>query len=156
MSQNKNPFGLTWRDNRELHIVYNAITSPSNDQYQTIGANVNPLTFSWDFTTTPVDIPAGGYSAHVVIMLDYVQPSALVDLEALIYADDSNDPSLPDPFKIYGIFESYTTVTITDNQDGTWTANGPDSLISVSGSSFTIAGAFVTVVDADNYKIRSL
>ncbi len=81
MSQNKNPFGLTWRDNRELHIVYNAITSPSNDQYQTIGANVNPLTFSWDFTTTPVDIPAGGYSAHVVIMLDYVQPSALVPLQ---------------------------------------------------------------------------
>lgn len=155
-AQNRSAFGLSWRDNHELHVVYNALTSPSNDKYQTLSDNPNPLTFSWDFTTLPVNIPGGRPSSHLVIMLDYAQPDALASLEDLLYGNDANDPSLPDPGTVYSIFESHTTVTIVDNGDGTWTATGPDSLIIVTGDSFTIDGAFVTVLDSDNYKIRSL
>lgn len=155
-SQKRPLFGLTWCDNRELHIVYNAMAAPGNDQYQTLGDNVSPVAFSWNFATLPVDIPAGRPSAHLVVMLDYAQPDAVSDLEALIYGDDENDPSLPDPAAIYAIFESHTTIQIVDNGDGTWTATGPDSLITVAGDTFTIDGAAVTVIDADTYKIHSL
>lgn len=155
-AQGKKAFGFSYRTNRELHVVYNARVSPSSDQYQTLGGDISALTFSWDFTTTPVDIPGGRPSAHLVIMLDYAQPGAIADLEALIYGDDENDASLPSPETVTGIFESHTTIRITDNGDGTWTATGPDALIVITGDTFTIDGAFTTVLDASTYKIRSL
>lgn len=155
-AQTRQSFGFSYRTNRELHIVYNALTSPSSDKYQTIGDNVNPIVFSWGFTTTPVDIPGGRPSAHLVVMLDYAPAGAISDLEAVLYGDDVDEAQLPDPETVIDIFESYTTIRITDNGDGTWTATGPDSLISVSGEVITIDGAFVTALDSETYKIRSL
>lgn len=155
-AQSKDTFGFSYRNNRELHIVYNAVVAPSSDQYQTLGGDVSPITFSWNFTTKPVDIPAGRPAARVVIMLDYAQPEALAELEAILYGDDENDPSIPDVETIVEIFESHTTIRITDNGDGTWTATGPDELITITGSTFTIDGAAVVFLDDSTYKISSL
>jgi hypothetical protein len=134
-SQTRQSFGLSFMDNRELHLVYNALAAPSESSYASIGESPTLTTFSWDFTTLPIEIPAGRPSSHIVIMVDYAQAEALFALENIIYGDDVNDPSLPDPATILEIFESYVTLRITDNGDGTWTATGPDDVVYLTGGS---------------------
>jgi hypothetical protein len=128
-SQPRQAFSFTYRSNNELHLVYNALASPGSDEYSTISESPTALAFSWEFTTSPIDIPAGRPSAHLVIMLDYAQPEAVSALEDIIYGDTVNDASMPDPGTVLELFESYTTLRITDNGDGTWTATGPDDVV---------------------------
>jgi hypothetical protein len=156
-SQPRQPFGFTYRSNNELHLVYNAIVAPSSDEYSTLGESPTALAFSWDFTTLPVDIPAGRPSAHLVVMVDYAQPDALSDLEDLLYGDDENEPSLPLPSDVTAIFESYTTLQITDNGDGTWTATGPDDVITMLDDvTFQIAWPSAIFTGTTTYTISSL
>jgi len=157
MGQSRIPFGFSYRTNNELHIVYNALITPSNDQYVSVGLSATPVTFQWGFTTVPVDIPVSRPSAHLVILLDQANVNALNDLEALLYGDDADDPSLPDPASVLDIFEAYTVVRITDNGDGTWTATGPDSAVSmIDATTFQINWESAVFIDANTYTIRSL
>lgn len=156
-AQPKSSFGLSYRSNREIHLIYNAVSSPSNDQYASLNADVNPVAFSWDFDTLPMDIPGGRASAHLVVMLDYAQLGAVSDLEDMLYGNDENDPFLPDPQTVYTLFESYTTLTIVDNGDGTWTATGPDSVITMlDANTFQIDWDSAVFIDANTYTIQSL
>jgi hypothetical protein len=93
----------------------------------------------------------------LTIVVDDVQPGALADLEALIYGDDDNDPVLPSPTEVLEIFESHTTLRITDNGDGSWTATGPDSaIVMLDATTFQITWPSAIFIDATSYKISSL
>lgn len=155
--QPRQSFGFCYRSNREIHLVYNALATPSNVAYSSISSDVNSVSFSWDFSTVPMNIPGGRPSAHLVVTVDYAQPDAISDLEGMIYGDDANDPFLPDPATIYALFESYAVLTIVDNGDGTWTATGPDTAITMLDSdTFQIDWTSAIFIDADTYKISSL
>lgn len=157
MGQARAPFGFSYQTNNELHLVYNAMVSPSNDQYVSVSADTTPVAFQWGFTTLPTDISASRPSSHVIILLDNADANALSDLQGIIYGDDSDDPALPDPSVIYGIFESYTTLTITDNGDGSWTASGPDSVVSMlDANTFQINWPSAIFIDSTSYTVRSL
>jgi len=146
-SQPRPSFGFSYRNNNELHLVYNALVSPSSDQYSSLSEQPGATAFSWDFTTQPAEIPGGRPCAHLVVLLDYSQSGAISDLEAILYGDDDNDPSLPDPADVIDIFESNAVLRITDNGDGTWTAVGPDDVITMvdgGGWSFQSAGTAAT------------
>ena len=39
----------------KLHLVYNATANPSERSYATINDSPEAITFSWEFTTTPID-----------------------------------------------------------------------------------------------------
>lgn len=155
--QPKKPFGLSYRSNRELHLIYNAMVSPSGSQYSTLSDNVAATSFSWDFVTIPEDVPGGAPTAHFVVSLDETSPFAIADLESLIYGDDDNDAVLIPPAEILEIFESNTTLRITDNGDGTWTTTGPDSAITMlNGTTFQIAWPSAIFIDSTSYRISSL
>jgi hypothetical protein len=47
----------------KLHIIYNARVSPAERAYASINDKPEALTFSWNFTTTPVDLSSIGLSA---------------------------------------------------------------------------------------------
>ena len=154
-SQPKPSFGFCYRNNNEIHLVYNALASPSSDQFSSFSEQPSATVFSWDFTTQPVEIPGGRPSAHLVVLLDYSQPGAISSLEAILYGDADNDPSLPDPATVIDIFESNAVLRITDNGDGTWTATGPDNVITMvdgGGWSFQSAGTAA----ANNYFIVTI
>jgi hypothetical protein len=146
-SQPRPSFGFCYRNNNEIHLVYNALVSPSSDQYSSLSGQPSPVEFSWDFTTQPAEIPGGRNSSHLVVLIDYSQSGAISSLEALLYGDDDNDPSLPDPAAVIDIFESNAVLRITDNGDGTWTAVGPDDVVTMvdgGGWSFQSAGTAAT------------
>ncbi|HEY2455591.1 MAG TPA: hypothetical protein VGI71_23850 [Scandinavium sp.] len=156
-AQKRKSFGLCYRDNNKLHIVYNASAAPSSDQYNSLSDTPNPVAFSWDISTVPMDIPAARPTPHLVIVLAQANTAALAELEALLYGDDANDPSLPDPLTVISIFESNTTLRITDNGDGSWTASGPDSVVFMTGTdSFQINWSSAVLIDSDTYTVYSL
>ena len=157
-SQPRQTFGLSYMDNHQLHILYNVLLKPGTDKYQTLSDNPSALAFNWDFTTVPVDIPFGRPSAHLVIMVDYAQPGSLSALEDVLYGNAANAPSLPSPLDIYNIFDPYAVLKVTDNGDGTWTADdgGTGAISMVDGNHFQITWPSAVFLSDTTYRIHSL
>jgi hypothetical protein len=155
--QSRQLFGFSYRTNNAIHLVYNVLASSSPAGNSSISDKISPVAFEWGFTTLPVKIPGGKPSSHLVIIVDDSHSEAITALEALIYGDDVNDPVLPSPADIVEIFESYTTLRITDNGDGTWTATAAGSIITITGgTTFTIDWPSAIFTDSTTYQISSL
>lgn len=155
-SQVKPTFGLTYRNNREIHLVWNVLVSPSSDHYVSTGGDIDPNAFSWDFTTLPEDILYARPSAHLVVNTDEAYSDAIAALEDILYGNDANAASLPSPADVISLIESFAVVVVTDNGDGTWTATGPDDVITITGDIFSIDWPSAIFTDADDYQISSL
>lgn len=109
--QARKSFGFCYRtvigndtDNNEhgykLHLVYGAKASTSEKAYATINDSPEAITFSWEFTTTPVAVE--GYKPTSIVTIDStkVEAEKLAALEAKLYGDESNEPTLPLPAEI--------------------------------------------------------
>lgn len=148
-AQQRLAFGFSYRDNRELHIVYQATVGPSNDQYSSLGDTSSPVAFAWPITTIPVDVPGSRPTSHISVSLDLTGTVAMDLLEAALYGDDENDPYLPDVPAVIEMFESGTLVRIMDNGDGTWTATGPDELVFIDPDNFIFNAGDIAVISAN-------
>lgn len=71
----------------KIHIIYNATASPSEKSYQTINESPEAITFSWEFTTTPMVVNGGTYKPVASIEIDSrtVKPAFLTALEKILY-----------------------------------------------------------------------
>lgn len=124
--QTRKPFGLCYRtllgndvDSNDygykLHLVYGAKASPSEKAYQTINETPEAITFSWETTTTPVEVPGFKPTATLTIDSTKVSLTKLAELEEILYGVDgdseavppilSKEPRLPLPAEIISIFE---------------------------------------------------
>lgn len=156
-AQSKPLFGLSYRDNHDIHLVYNAVAAPSNDHYATTDDTVSPVAFSWDIVTLPVEVYSARPTSHLVISVDLAEPASIAQLEDMIYGSDATEPFLPSPDTVLEIFESNTTLRITDNGDGTWTADGPDDVITMLDAyTFQIDWPSAVFIDGHSYRIYSL
>ena len=52
----------------KLHLVYNCLASPSERSYETINDSPEAITFSWEFSTTPVNV--AGHKPTAVVTID--------------------------------------------------------------------------------------
>jgi hypothetical protein len=86
----------------KLHLVYGALVSPSEKAYQTINESPEAITFSWEFTTTPVPVTGLKPTSLIVIDSTQVDPDDLAALELVLYGDDSGptQPRLPTPDEV--------------------------------------------------------
>jgi hypothetical protein len=149
-------FGFSYRTNTEIHLVYGTLLAPSPRPYTSISQQSDPVSFQWAFTTLPRKIPGGKPSSHIVILVEDVPPDVMVQLEAALYGDDENDPWLPDVDEIQGMYDFIATLLITDNGDGTWTAEGPDELVTLlPGGKFQITADTLTYVDLHTYFVST-
>lgn len=109
--QTRKPFGLCYKtvlgndtDNNDygykLHIVYGCLASPSEKAYATINDTPEPITMSWEFTTTPVEVTGHKPTASITIDSTKANKEKLAALEAILYGDDDNEPRLPLPDEI--------------------------------------------------------
>ena len=87
----------------KLHLVYGATASPSERQYQTINDSPEAITFSWEFTTTPVSVT--GYKPTALITVDSTKVTAekLAALEAALYGTETAVPYLPLPDEVMSL-----------------------------------------------------
>ena len=84
----------------KLHILYGCKASPSEKSYQTINDSPEAITFSWEITTTPVDVT--GYKPTSCIIIDSTKcnETKLTALEATLYGDATHSATLPTPDQI--------------------------------------------------------
>ena len=87
----------------KLHIIYGAQAKPSERAYSTINDSPEAITFSWEITTTPVNVTGAKPTASLVIDSTKADPSKLAALEDILYGKDGepgNEPRLPLPDEI--------------------------------------------------------
>lgn len=137
----------------KLHLIYNALAAPSQKNY----AYESTDPFSWSITTRGVSGPSNRIMSHLVIESDTAYPETTAALEAVLYGDDGNAPRIPMPDEVFQIFEDNSILQIIDNGDGTWTAIGPDEVVSMlNATTFQINYSTVVYVDANTYTVHSL
>ena len=109
--QSRKPFGLCYRtaigndtDGNEhgykLHIVYGCQASPSEKQYSTINDSPEAITFSWEVSTTPVNVNGKKPAATLIIDSTKADKAKLTALEAILYGSEQQEPRLPLPDEI--------------------------------------------------------
>lgn len=113
-SQVRRGFGLSYRtlvgnDTEQtdygylLHLVYNATAGVSSKSRETINENLDATEFSWNFDTTPVDVPGMKPTAHLIISSREADKVRLAKLEAILYGTETKEPRLPDPAEVIAI-----------------------------------------------------
>lgn len=90
----------------KLHLIYGALAAPSEKAYATINDSPEAITFSWELTTTPVDVTGKKPTASLVIDSTKVDAAKLTILENILYGVDGIDARLPLPDEIASIFAS--------------------------------------------------
>ena len=109
--QSRKPFGLCYRtaigndtDGNEhgykLHIVYGCQASPSEKQYSTINDSPEAITFSWEVSTTPVNVTGKKPTATLIVDSTKTDKAKLTALEAILYGSEQTEPRLPLPDEI--------------------------------------------------------
>lgn len=110
--QERATFGLSYRTllgndtegqshGYKLHLIYGAKASPSEKAYATVNDSPEAITFSWEVTTTPVNVT--GMKPTAVITIDSTKADAdcLAALEAKLYGSEpSGTPTLPLPDEV--------------------------------------------------------
>lgn len=92
----------------KLHIIYGALAAPSEKAYETINDSPEAITFSWEVSTTPVNVTGAKPTATIVIDSTKADPTKLAALEAILYGkdptqsggSDGTDARLPLPDEI--------------------------------------------------------
>ena len=109
--QARKAFGLCYRtvvgndtENNDhgykLHLVYGALAAPSEKGYSTVNDSPEAITFSWEFTTTPVNVSGFKPTATVTIDSTKVDSTKLAALEAILYGSESEEARLPLPDEV--------------------------------------------------------
>ena len=93
----------------KLHLVYGCLAAPSEKSYATINDSPEAITFSWEVSTTPVNVTGHKPTACITIDSTKVNPTKLTELENKLYGTDGDggsatEPMLPLPDEIAQIF----------------------------------------------------
>ena len=84
----------------KLHLIYGALAAPSEKAYATINDSPEAITFSWELSTTPVNVTGHKPTAYVVIDSTKCDEAKLAALEAKLYGSESEEATLPLPDEI--------------------------------------------------------
>lgn len=109
--QPRKTFGMSYRTvigndvNNEshgykLHLIYGAVATPSEKAYSTINDSPEAITFSWELTTTPVNVTGFKPTACLTIDSTLVDKEKLTALEDILYGTQEAEARLPLPDEI--------------------------------------------------------
>lgn len=121
--QPRQRFGLSYRTKIDdglgykLHLVYNALASPTSRSHKTLSPDQQANTLSWTIDAVPPRSNTHRPSAHYIFDSTTTDPTALAIIESYLYGTDTSDPRLP-------IFEELIDIIIV----GELTLIIPDSV----------------------------
>ena len=109
--QDRKAFGLCYRtvvgndvkgneNGYKLHLIYGAKAKPSEKAYATVNDSPEAVTFSWEVTTTPVNVAGFKPTASVTIDSTKIQPDKLKAIEDKLYGTQDQEPTLLLPDEI--------------------------------------------------------
>ena len=109
--QKRKTFGLCYRTTigndvegndygYKLHLVYGCLAAPSEKGYSTINDNPDAITFSWEVSTTPVNVEGFKPTSQITIDSTKADPTKLAALEAVLYGSAETEAKLPLPDEV--------------------------------------------------------
>ena len=115
--QSRKVFGLCYRTVKgndvknndygyKIHLVYGCKAKPAQKNYQTINDSPEAITFSWEVSTTPVEVEGFKPTATVTIDSTKVTPEKLKAVEDALYGTETVEPKLLLPSEILAIVKS--------------------------------------------------
>ena len=84
----------------KLHLIYGCLAAPSEKAYSTINDSPEAITFSWEVTTTPVNVEGFKPTSQITIDSTKADPTKLAALEAVLYGAEAAEPKLPLPDEV--------------------------------------------------------
>lgn len=120
--QSRKPFGFSYRtkvgsdsdteaNKYKIHVVYNCTASPSERSYETINDSPDAITFSWEVTTTPVNVTGYKPTSEITIDVWKLTSAQKTALETKLYGGTSAEPTLPEPDALLALIGGGTTTT---------------------------------------------
>lgn len=116
--QSRKVFGLCYRTVKgndvknndygyKIHLVYGCKAKPAQKNYQTINDSPEAITFSWEVSTTPVEV--GGFKPTATVTIDSTKVTAekLKSIEEALYGTESVEPKLLLPDEIIAIVKAH-------------------------------------------------
>ena len=116
--QSRKVFGLCYRTVKgndvknndygyKIHLVYGCKAKPAQKNYQTINDSPEAITFSWEVSTTPVEVE--GFKATATVTIDSTKVTAekLKAIEEALYGTESVEPKLLLPNEILAIVKAH-------------------------------------------------
>ena len=114
--QKRSQFGLSYQTKigndvdselgYKIHLVYGALAAPSEKAYATVNDSPEAITFSWEISTTPVEVPGFKPTASLVIDSTKVDPTKLAEFEKKLYGDETTEATLPLPSEVATLFHA--------------------------------------------------
>lgn len=84
----------------KLHIIYGALAAPTERGYATINDSPEAITFSWEISTTPVNVTGFKPTSYIEINSKTADPTKLAALEAKLFGSENEEATLPLPDEI--------------------------------------------------------
>lgn len=109
--QDRKPFGMAYKTivgndteknahGYKLHVIYGATAAPSEKSYGTVNDSPEAITFSWELSTTPVEVVDHKPTASITIDSTKADKEKLKALEDILFGSEEAEARLPLPDEI--------------------------------------------------------
>lgn len=166
-SQQRNTFGLCYRTylgndtasldyGYKLHLVYNALATPTARTNSTLTSSITPDVFSWTISTNPVYVPGARRSAHIIIDSSKTESKLLAAIEDVLYGKYDTAPRLPTPEDLVHYFDGDYIFKVVDHMDGTYSVISTDEYASyIDATTFQLSKESVVSIDSNSFTATS-
>lgn len=89
----------------KIHFLYNALATPSSRAYQSSGDSVDAITFSWNISARPIEIPNRKPTAHLIIDSRKIHPRTLRQIEDALYGTDVSSSHILTPQELIDMIQ---------------------------------------------------
>lgn len=98
----------------KIHLIYGATASPSSKDYKTINDSPEAIEFSWEITTTPLDVgKINGVeykpTASIEIDTTKLNDDQITAIENILYGTENSASRLPLPAEVYSVLAENAT-----------------------------------------------
>lgn len=108
--QKRKGFGFSWvttvgndvsdEVGKKIHIAWNSTASPSEKSYASINDSPDAITFSWECSTSPVNVSGFRPTSHMEIDYSKLKADTVKAIEDKLWGTENADATLPTPAEI--------------------------------------------------------
>ena len=111
--QKRKGFGFSWvttvgndvsdEVGKKIHIAWNSTASPSEKSYASINDSPDAITFSWECSTSPVNVSGFRPTSHMEIDCSKLKAATVKAIEDKLWGTENADATLPTPEEIINL-----------------------------------------------------
>lgn len=111
--QKRKGFGFSWvttvgndvsdEVGKKIHIAWNSTASPSEKSYASINDSPDAITFSWECSTSPVNVSGFRPTSHMEIDCSKLKAAIVKAIENKLWGTENAEATLPTPEEIITI-----------------------------------------------------